>query len=192
MSVTVAHDAPAARPDVTRTGNPQVCLVLGGARSGKSSFAEAEVTACGLERVYLATSEAFDDEMETRIALHRAQRGEGWRTVEEPLELCETLQRELDPGRVILVDCLTLWLSNLMAAERDVDEAAEALARVLEAAQGAVVLVSNEVGQGIVPDNALARRFRDCAGRLHQRIAAAAGRVVFVTAGLPQTLKDIR
>ncbi len=192
MSVTVAQDVPVARSKVPDAGNQHVVLVLGGARSGKSSFAEAEIAVCGLESVYLATSKAFDVEMEERIALHRARRGSGWRTIEEPLALAETLTRELDPGRAVLVDCLTLWLSNLMAADRDVDQAGAALTAVLEEARGPVVLVSNEVGQGIVPDNALARRFRDAAGRLHQRIAAMAGRVVFVTAGLPQTLKDTR
>ena len=167
-------------------------LVLGGARSGKSSYAEADVLARGLNCLYLATSEAFDGEMEERIARHRERRGSEWTTIEEPLALAEVLAAESDPKRAILVDCLTLWLANLLGAEREIAAEFEKLEGVLSNVGGPVVLVSNEVGQGIVPDNALARRFRDEAGRLHQQIAAVAGRVVFVTAGLPQTLKDIR
>ncbi len=192
MSVRDAQDAPGAQPDRTTGGNPFVSLVLGGARSGKSSFAEAEVLAHGLDCLYLATSEAFDNEMEVRIARHRERRGPEWTTIEEPLALADVLAAESDPKRAILVDCLTLWLANLLGAERDLPAEFERLVRVLAGVAGPVVLVSNEVGQGIVPDNALARRFRDEAGRLHQQIAAVAGRVVFVTAGLPQTLKDKR
>ena len=192
MSVRDAQDAPGAQPDRTTGGNPFVSLVLGGARSGKSSFAEAEVLAHGLDCLYLATSEAFDNEMEVRIARHRERRGPEWTTIEEPLALADVLAAESGPKRAILVDCLTLWLANLLGAERDLPAEFERLVRVLAGVAGPVVLVSNEVGQGIVPDNALARRFRDEAGRLHQQIAAVAGRVVFVTAGLPQTLKDKR
>lgn len=190
MSVRDAQDAPGAQPERTTGGNPFVSLVLGGARSGKSSFAEAEVLAHGLDCLYLATSEAFDNEMEMRIARHRERRGPEWTTIEEPLALADVLAAESDPKRAILVDCLTLWLANLLGAERELPAEFEHLVRVLAGVAGPVVLVSNEVGQGIVPDNALARRFRDEAGRLHQQIAAVAGRVVFVTAGLPQTLKD--
>ncbi len=192
MSVTAAQDAPGARPNTATGGNPFVTLVLGGARSGKSSYAEADVLARGLNCLYLATSEAFDGEMEERIARHRERRGSEWTTIEEPLALAEVLAAESDPKRAILVDCLTLWLANLLGAEREIAAEFEKLEGVLSNVGGPVVLVSNEVGQGIVPDNALARRFRDEAGRLHQQIAAVAGRVVFVTAGLPQTLKDIR
>jgi adenosylcobinamide kinase / adenosylcobinamide-phosphate guanylyltransferase len=192
MSVTDAQDAPGAQPNLTTGGNPFVSLVLGGTRSGKSSFAEADVLARGLDCLYLATSEAFDGEMEARIALHRERRGPEWTTIEEPLALADVLAAKSDPKQAILVDCLTLWLANLLGAEREVSVEFKRLVRVLAEVGGPVVLVSNEVGQGIVPDNALARRFRDEAGRLHQQIAAVAGRVVFVTAGLPQTLKDIR
>lgn len=192
MSVRDDQDAPRARPDATTGGNPLVSLVLGGARSGKSCFAEADVLARGLNCIYLATSEAFDGEMEARIALHRRRRGPEWSTIEEPLALAEVLAAESDAKRAVLVDCLTLWLANLLGAEREIAAEFERLVSVLAGVSGPVVLVSNEVGQGIVPDNALARRFRDEAGRLHQQIAAVAGRVVFVTAGIPQTLKDIR
>jgi adenosylcobinamide kinase / adenosylcobinamide-phosphate guanylyltransferase len=164
-------------------------LVLGGARSGKSAFAEALVDSSGLESVYIATAEAGDGEMAARIAHHQARRGATWRTVEAPLDLAATLAREAAPGRALLVDCLTLWLANLMADGRDIDVEAAQLVAALGGLSGPVVLVSNEVGQGIVPDNALARAFRDHAGRLHQDIAAAAGTVYFVTAGLAQTLK---
>lgn len=165
-------------------------LVLGGARSGKSRYAEAllESTPGGL--LYLATATAGDAEMQERIDQHKSRRGNRWETVEAPLALTETLRRQAGPGRAILVDCLTLWLSNLMAAERDIDQEADALAAALPTLAGPVVLVSNEVGLGIVPDNALARRFRDHAGRLHQRVAAAVPVVTFVAAGLPLHLKQ--
>ena len=171
-------------------------LVIGGARSGKSRHAEALARGTGLERVYLATATAWDDEMRERIATHRAMRaGDGWRTVEEPLALVEALRREAAPGRVLLVDCLTLWLTNvsLDAAPdraRDATEAACAgLAAALPGLAGPAVFVSNEVGWGIVPDNRLARDFRDAQGRLNQRMAEACGRVTLVVAGLPLVLK---
>ncbi|SEQ12087.1 adenosylcobinamide kinase /adenosylcobinamide-phosphate guanylyltransferase [Faunimonas pinastri] len=163
-------------------------LVLGGARSGKSRFAERLVEKSGLSRVYLATATAGDDEMAERIAHHRARRA-GWRTIEEPLALEDTLSREAGEGRAILVDCLTLWLSNLMFAEADVVARTESLCVTLGTVPGLVVLVSNEVGMGLVPDNALGRRFRDAQGRLNQAVAAAATDVAFVAAGLPLTLK---
>ena len=170
---------------------PPVTLVLGGARSGKSAFAENLVAESGLEKLYLATGRAFDGEMEERIARHRADRDEGWRTIEAPLDLVGALRREVSPNRMILVDCLTLWVTNLMLEERDIAAEAAALASCLgqEGLPGPVVLVSNEVGLGIVPDNAMARAFRDHAGRLHQEIAALAGAVFFVAAGLPMKLK---
>jgi len=192
LSVSVVSDAQAAHRAPEQAGNPYVCLVLGGARSGKSAVSEARITATGLEKIYLATSEAGDGEMTDRIVLHRDRRGPEWKTIEEPLDLAETLAAESGPKRAILVDCLTLWLANLMAAERDVAAETENLVQTLAGVTGSVVLVSNEVGQGIVPDNALARRFRDAAGLLHQSIAAVAGRVDFVTATLTQTLKDTR
>ena len=168
---------------------PRLTLVLGGARSGKSRFAETLVEASGLAPVYVATATAGDAEMAARIARHRARRGGRWRTVEEPLALAETLAGEAAPGRAVLVDCLTLWLANLMAEGRDIDGEREALLAGLAVLSGPAVLVSNEVGQGIVPESALARRFRDHAGRLHQDIAAAADAVTLVTAGLAQALK---
>ncbi len=170
---------------------PSVTLVLGGARSGKSAYAEALVEAAG-RGLYLATAEVGDPEMAERIRRHRQRRGESWQTVEEPLELAAALRRHAHPGRPILVDCLTLWLSNVMATERDADVEATALADGLSALAGPVVLVSNEVGLGVVPDTPLGRAFRDHAGRLHQAIARKADRVVLMVAGLPLIVKDIR
>ncbi|MFC5308049.1 bifunctional adenosylcobinamide kinase/adenosylcobinamide-phosphate guanylyltransferase [Azospirillum picis] len=168
-------------------------LVLGGARSGKSRYAEGLVTALGGPRVYVATSRIWDAEMAERVARHREDRGPGWTTVEEPRDLTGMLRRHAAAGTGLLVDCLTLWLTNLMMAEEEglADVAAETVALVdlLPALPGRVVLVSNEVGLGIVPDNAMARRFRDHAGRLHQSIAAVAPRVVLTVAGLPMFVK---
>jgi len=172
---------------------PGVTLVLGGARSGKSRYAESLIggtLAAGGTAVYVATATAGDAEMAARIAAHRARRGPQWLTVEELYDLAGVLRRESAPERPVLVDCLTLWLSNLMAAQRDIAAATSDLLAALATLPGPVVLVSNEVGLGIVPDNALARAFRDHAGRLHQEIAATARRVVFVVAGLPLVLKE--
>ena len=166
-----------------------ITLVLGGARSGKSRHAEALAETQPGDCVYLATGAAGDSEMAARIERHRARRGARWRTVEEPLDLVGALRREAGPGQVVLVDCLTLWLANLMDADRDIEAETAALVAALSALRGPVILVSNEVGMGIVPDNSLARRFRDEAGRLHQEIAATADRVIFVLAGLPQIIK---
>ena len=160
---------------------------IGGARSGKSRLAQAAAEALPGELVYLATGAAFDDEMAERIDRHRTDRGARWRTVECPIDLPAALAREA--GAVILVDCLTLWLSNLMLGDHDIEAASEALVAALGDAPGPVFVVSNEVGLGIVPDNALARRFRDAAGRLNQRVAAAADGVSFVAAGLALRLK---
>jgi len=168
---------------------PSLTLVLGGARSGKSRHAETLVLSAGATPLYFATGEPRDGEMAARIQRHRERRGTDWRTVEEPLELATALTREATPDTAVLVDCLTLWLGNLMGADRDVEAEIAALVAVLPKLPGPVVLVSNEVGQGIVPDNALARRFRDQAGLLHQEIAAIANRVDFVTAGIPRRLK---
>lgn len=168
---------------------PVIRLVLGGARSGKSAFAEGLVAESGLERLYLATGRAFDGEMEARIALHRERRGADWTTIEEPLELAAALADHSTAERIVLVDCLTLWLTNLMMAERDVGAAFDGLVAMLPRLAGPVVLVSNEVGLGIVPENRMAREFRDHAGRLHQRIAALADEVTFVAAGLPLRMK---
>jgi len=164
-------------------------FVLGGARSGKSRFAQARAEAMPGELVFIATAQAFDAEMTDRIARHRADRDARWRTVEAPIALAEAIAQHSAPGRVLLVDCLTLWTSNLLLGEHDIDAATQALERAVITAPGPVILVANEVGLGIVPDNALARRFRDHAGLLNQRIAAAAQQVVLVTAGLPLSLK---
>lgn len=163
-------------------------LVMGGARSGKSRFAQARAEAIGGELVFVATAQPFDDEMAERIARHRDDRGASWSTVEAPVELAAAI-RQSNPGRVLLVDCLTLWTANLLLADRDIPAATQALVEAIAAAEGPLILVSNEVGLGIVPDNALARRFRDEAGRVNQRIAACASEVVFVAAGLPLKLK---
>ncbi len=164
-------------------------LVLGGARSGKSAFAEQLVRDSGLTRIYLATATVDDDEMQTRIAHHRISRGDGWITIEEPLALVDALTREATHGRAVLVDCLTLWLSNLMLGERDPDVEARRLTRFLAVAKYPVVLVSNEVGLGLVPETPLGRAFRDAQGRLNQVVAAAVPNVVFIAAGLPLWLK---
>lgn len=164
-------------------------FVLGGARSGKSAFAERLVRKTGLTRNYVATGRAWDDEMRARIARHREDRGEGWQTHEEPLALVERLEALDRPGNVVLVDCLTLWVTNLMMEERDMAAEFRRLAQHVSAAQAALVIVSNEVGLGIVPENRMARDFRDHAGRLHQAIAAEAAEVYFVAAGLPLKMK---
>ena len=164
-------------------------LVLGGARSGKSAFAEKMIGDSGLTPIYLATATADDDEMRNRIVHHRMQRGDGWITVEEPLALVDALTREATQGRAVLVDCLTLWLSNLMFAERDPDVEARRLTRFLDVAKYPVVLVSNEVGLGLVPETPLGRNFRDAQGRLNQIVAANVPNVVFIAAGLPLWLK---
>lgn len=164
-------------------------FVLGGARSGKSRFAENLVTSTGLDRHYIATGRAWDDEMRARIDQHKADRGPTWTTHEEPLDLTERLAAIDGEGRAILVDCLTLWLTNLMMDERDIAAQSAALATWLPTAKARLVVVSNEVGLGIVPENRMAREFRDHAGRLHQMIAAEAADVYFIAAGLPLKMK---
>jgi adenosylcobinamide kinase / adenosylcobinamide-phosphate guanylyltransferase len=170
---------------------PPLTLVLGGARSGKSRHAETLVEAAAPAALYLATAQALDAEMAERIRCHRARRGPRWATREEPLDLAAALLEAARPERPVLVDCLTLWLSNLLLAGRDADAASATLLAALPRLAGSVVFVANEVGLGIVPDNALARAFRDHAGRLNQAVAARAQRVVFLAAGLPLTLKDV-
>lgn len=165
-----------------------VILITGGARSGKSRRAEARAKAFSGRPVYVATAEALDAEMEGRIAEHRARRGTDWIEREVPLDLVPALVAS-DGDGARLVDCLTLWLSNLMHAERDWESEVKALAGALPRLKSPIVLVTNEVGLGIVPDNALARSFRDAAGIMNQTIATAADEVEFVVAGLPLKLK---
>jgi adenosylcobinamide kinase / adenosylcobinamide-phosphate guanylyltransferase len=169
---------------------PRLMLVLGGARSGKSRYAEQTIEAAAGFGLYLATAEVADADMAARVAEHRARRGPTWSTIEEPLDIAQRIEAETRPDRPILVDCLTLWLSNLMHADRDSDAETERLLAAIAHGRGSVVLVANEVGLGIVPETALGRAFRDQAGRLNQRVAAMAERVVFVAAGLPMLLKD--
>jgi adenosylcobinamide kinase / adenosylcobinamide-phosphate guanylyltransferase len=169
-------------------GSTQTTLVLGGARSGKSRYAEQVAMSSRPPWIYLATAESFDDEMATRIAQHKDRRSQDWLTIDAPLDLAGALA-VIPRSATVLIDCLTLWLSNLMLAERDIDAEIERLEAAMLAHEAPLVLVSNEVGFGIVPDNALARRFRDFQGLLNQRIAARAGRVVLVVAGLPMIVK---
>jgi adenosylcobinamide kinase/adenosylcobinamide-phosphate guanylyltransferase len=171
------------------SGLPPLTLVTGGARSGKSAFAEALLLGSGRAPVYIATAAAFDDEMAARIARHRAARaGRGWRTVEAGSDLGPALGG-CGPETAVLVDCATLWLTGVMLSGGDCEAAATALLAQLAACPAPAVVVSNEVGWSIVPDNALARAFRDAQGRLNQRLAAQAGLVVAVIAGLPLVLK---
>jgi adenosylcobinamide kinase/adenosylcobinamide-phosphate guanylyltransferase len=169
--------------------SPHTLFVLGGARSGKSRYAQARAEAVDGRRIFVATAEAHDDEMRDRIARHRADRDARWRTVEAPIHLPAAIEALGRPDAVVLVDCLTLWISNLLLADADVAEAAEDLRDAIRRFEGYLVLVANEAGLGIVPDNALARRFRDEAGRANQMVAASADEVQIVFAGLPQRLK---
>ena len=163
-------------------------LVLGGARSGKSRHAEALVTAFPPPWLYIATGEPRDNEMAARIAEHRARRGGEWQTIEAPRDLAAALAAG-PVGAAVLVDCLTLWLSNVMLAGADVHAEIARLEHALAERSGPMVVVANEVGLGIVPENALARRFRDTAGRLNQRLAALADGVVLLVAGIPMKVK---
>lgn len=167
-----------------------VYLVLGGARSGKSRHAEAICRKAGGALIYVATAEAWDEEMKARIAQHRTDRAaDGWVTVEEPKDIASVLQHETAPDRVLLVDCLTLWLSNHLLAGSDIEAEIDQLCAAVSAFPGTLVFVANEVGFGIVPENKLARAFRDHAGLLNQRIAAISDRVTLVVAGLPVQVK---
>lgn len=166
------------------------CLVLGGARSGKTALSERVALHAGSRPAYIATAEALDSEMRDRVASHQSHRGARFTTIEEPLALSNTIIRAGATHDVILVDCLTLWITNLLMANEDVSTAvSELCATLIEFKQAKVVLVSNEVGQGIVPDNAMARTFRDLAGSAHQRVAEVCDDVYFVVAGQPMTLK---
>ncbi|RJG44723.1 bifunctional adenosylcobinamide kinase/adenosylcobinamide-phosphate guanylyltransferase [Mesorhizobium sp. DCY119] len=170
-------------PDAT-----SLTFLLGGARSGKSAHAERLATAFPAPWTYIATAQAFDHEMVERIALHRARRAEGWQTIDAPLDLADAIA-DVPDEQPLLVDCLTLWLSNHLLADHDLERESEMLEAVLAKPRGPWFVVANEVGLGIVPDNALARKFRDAAGRLNQRIAARADRVFFMVAGLPMQVK---
>lgn len=163
-------------------------LLLGGARSGKSSHAESLVSALPPPWTYVATAQAFDAEMKERITLHRDRRDCRWNTVDAPLDLAGAI-RAIPAGTPLLIDCLTLWLSNQMLADHDVEAESSHLADLLARPCGPWFVVSNEVGLGIVPDNPLGRRFRDAQGRLNQKVAARADRVLFMVAGLPMQVK---
>lgn len=168
----------------------ETTLILGGARSGKSRHAEALAEASGLEKVYVATGQGGDAEMAERIVRHQARRGSDWKTIEEPLDLTGILAGEGLSSRVLLIDCLTLWLSNVMLDGRDVEAETAALVAAIDARAGPVLFVSNEIGLGLVPETPLGREFRDCQGLLNQAVAAVVPHVIFVAAGLPLTLKD--
>ena len=167
----------------------EITFILGGARSGKSKFAEGLVLSSGLKPIYLATGRALDDEMVERIEEHQNRRGEDWETMEEPLALVDAINHAAVPGRIILVDCLTLWVTNLMMAEANVSKEIDGLISALSNVNAPIVFVSNEVGQGVVPINKMAREFVDLSGLVHQRLAAIANHAYFVTAGIPQKLK---
>ena len=176
-------------PSPTLAPEKSITLILGGARSGKSRLGEALVTALPPPWTYIATAEPLDDEMRARIAAHRASRLPGWRTVEASLRLAEALAREALAGRPILIDCLTLWLSNHLLAGHDIEAEIERLASAIAATPVPLTIVSNEVGMGVVPETLLGRAFRDHQGRLNAQVAAIATRVVFMAAGLPLVLK---
>jgi len=167
---------------------PALTLVLGGAASGKSVVAENLILNSGLHPVYIATSQIFDDEMQLKVAEHVARRAKNWRTIEAPVDLPDALD-QVSSGDAVLVDCATLWLTNLILGEHDLAAAEAGLHAALRDMAAPVVIVSNEVGQGIVPENALARRFREAQGRLNIALAAEADCVLHVLAGLAQVRK---
>lgn len=164
-------------------------FILGGARSGKSRRALQLAESLNTQRAFIATAEPLDDEMKARILRHMSERSLGWDTIEAPLKLVEALSRDDVPDKVCVVDCLTLWLSNLMHHDRDVDLETERLCAHLNEHAGSIILVSNEVGLGLVPETPLGRAFRDAQGRLNQRVADVCDTVEFVAAGLPIKLK---
>lgn len=175
-------------PEALLPDGRSLTFLLGGARSGKSLHAETLIAEHPAPWRYIATAQAFDDEMRERIALHQARRDTRWTTVNAPLELGKAVAEAPD-GQPLLIDCLTLWLTNVMLAGRDVDAESDQLLAALARAGGPIVAVSNEVGLGLVPETPLGRAFRDAQGRLNQKIAAAADRVLFMAAGLPLSLK---
>ncbi len=164
-------------------------FVLGGARSGKSRYAQQRAEALAGRHLFIATAEAWDAEMAERIARHRADRDARWETVDAPRDLAAALDAASGTGAVALVDCLTLWASNLLLADADMEQATDGLCAAIARFDGRLILVANETGLGIVPDNALARRFRDAAGRINQAVAAVADEVMLVVAGLPMRVK---
>jgi adenosylcobinamide kinase/adenosylcobinamide-phosphate guanylyltransferase len=164
-------------------------FVLGGARSGKSRYAQAWAEALPGRLAYIATAQALDDEMADRIRRHRTERGDRWHTIEAPFDLAQAIMAAAGEADAILVDCLTLWVSNLVLCDRDVEEAGDDLCRIIAECPLPLALVANEVGLGIVPDNALARSFRDAAGRLNQKVASQTEEVTLIAAGLPLCLK---
>jgi len=170
--------------------NPLLTLVIGGARSGKSRHAQSLARATPAPWVMIVTAEALDDEMRERIAMHKAARGEGWITMEAPIDLADSVS-EAPAHAAMVIDCLTLWLSNLMLGDHDPDLAVTGLEAALRARTAPTIVVSNEVGLGIVPETPLGRDFRDRAGSLNQRIAARAQQVIFMLAGLPMTVKAL-
>ncbi|MBL1234336.1 MAG: bifunctional adenosylcobinamide kinase/adenosylcobinamide-phosphate guanylyltransferase [Rhodobiaceae bacterium] len=169
---------------------PFAALILGGARSGKSRYGEQLVERASGHHIYIATAQAWDGEMHDRIAHHQNRRGDTWTLIEEPLALADILRTKISENQIVLVDCLTLWLSNLMGAEKNIETSVDDLIDAVRTCKGQVVFISNEVGQGIVPDNAMARLFRDEAGRMHQRLAEVCDAAIMVVAGLPLILKQ--
>jgi adenosylcobinamide kinase / adenosylcobinamide-phosphate guanylyltransferase len=167
----------------------RITFVLGGARSGKSRYAEGLARRHKVQMTYIATAEISDEEMRERIARHREQRGRKWTTIEAPLDLVAALGQADQASSFTLVECITVWINNLMYHGKDVASEVQKLCASLAQIKGRIVIVSNETGLGIVPDNALVRRFRDEAGRANQAIAEVADEVVFIAAGLPMTLK---
>lgn len=172
------------------SNGPFATLVLGGARSGKSRYGEQLVESASGQHVYIATAQAWDGEMRDRISHHQNRRGSDWSLIEEPLALADILRTQIAEDQTVLVDCLTLWLSNLMGVEKNIEASVDELIAAIAECKGRVVFISNEVGQGIVPDNAMARLFRDEAGRMHQRLADICDAAVMVVAGLPLMLKQ--
>ncbi|MBA4047621.1 MAG: bifunctional adenosylcobinamide kinase/adenosylcobinamide-phosphate guanylyltransferase [Sphingomonas sp.] len=164
-------------------------FILGGARSGKSRHAQIMAEAMAGQLIYIATAQPFDDEMADRIARHRRDRDDRWQTIDAPIELAAAVRTQGVSDNIVLVDCLTLWMSNIMLSGADVDAAIDELVEALRALPVPGIIVSNEVGLGIVPDNAMARQFRDHTGRLHQRIAEIADRVEWMVAGLSLRMK---
>lgn len=167
----------------------QIKFVLGGARSGKSAYAEDLAESAGNTPIYIATAEIFDSEMESRVALHRERRGPHWQLVEAPVNLPQAIIASDNKDSVILIDCLSVWITNILVHEQDTDAATDDLIRALSACHATVILVASETGLGIVPENKLSRRFRDANGRLNQAVAALADDVFFVTAGIALRIK---